>query len=38
MKKELYIARDDYSLKLFEIKPHLLCDDLWHADGWRSFN
>ena len=34
MEKELYIVRDDYSLKLFEIKPHLLCDDLWIADGW----
>lgn len=34
MEKELYIARDDYSLKLFEIEPHLLCDDLWIAAGW----
>ena len=34
MEKELYIVRDDYGLKLFEIEPHLLCDDLWHADGW----
>ena len=33
MEKELYIARDDYSLKLYENKPYLLCDDLWIADG-----
>ena len=33
MEKELYIARDDYSLKLSENKPHLLCNDLWIADG-----
>jgi hypothetical protein len=33
MEKELYIARDDYSLILSENKPHLLCNDLWLADG-----
>ncbi len=33
MEKELYIARDDYSLTLSENKPYLLCNDLWLADG-----
>ena len=33
MEKELYIARDDYSLILSENKPYLLCNDLWLADG-----
>lgn len=33
MEKELYIARDDYSLELFENKPYLLCNDFWIADG-----
>jgi hypothetical protein len=33
MEKELYIARDDYSLILCENKPYLLCNDLWLADG-----
>ena len=33
MVKELYIARDDYSLILCENKPYLLCNDLWMGDG-----
>lgn len=33
MEKELYIARDDYSLILCENKPYLLCNDLWMGDG-----
>ena len=33
MEKELYIARDDYSLKLFETEPHLFYNDIWVADG-----
>ena len=33
MEKELYIARDDYSLTLSENKPYLLCNDLWMGDG-----
>jgi hypothetical protein len=33
MVKELYISRDDYSLKLFETEPHLFLDDIWIADG-----
>ena len=30
---KLWIARDDYSLTLSENRPHLLCNDLWLADG-----
>ena len=30
--KELYIVRDDYSLKLFETEPHLFFDDIWCVD------
>ena len=33
MEKELYIARDDYSLILCENKPYLLCNDIWMGDG-----
>ena len=33
MEKELYIARDNYSLILCENEPYLLLNDLWLADG-----
>ena len=33
MEKELYIVRDDYSLELFETKPHLFLNDIWMTDG-----
>lgn len=33
MEKELYIVRDDYSLELFETKPHLFLNDIWMVDG-----
>ena len=38
MEKELYIARDDYSLTLSEKEPYLLCNDLWVVDGEVSVN